>query len=362
MKVKNLFYAALCALLITTGFASCSDDDDTPSWKKGAKKELASTRAFILNEGNQKANNSNIIYFDWKVDTTISSCIYTAQNGRKLGDTGNDIAEYDGKLLVTVNGSNYVALLNGSGVELSRISFENYKNLGTVRCVAADNGYAYVSSYGGYLSKIKIDGNQLTYVDSVAVGDHPEGVAVEDDKIYCSVSGWGADKRVACMDEDNFKKVSYIEVMANPDNLIAEDDKIFVQGYGQLYDYPFGVIDTKTNTYTQLGNASAFSAANDKVYLALSITNWSTYETTTTLAVYDIKSGKTDNAFFKNVPEDLTSQSAYSISVNPYTGEVYVASTDFVSDGVIYKFKADGTYEKKFSACGINPCKILFLK
>jgi hypothetical protein len=362
MKARSLIYAALCALLITTGFASCSDDDDTPDWKNGAKTELAQTRAFILNEGSQKRNNSNIIYFDWKADTAFTSCIYTAQNGQKLGDTGNDITEYNGKLLVTVNGSNYVALLNGSGVELSRISFETYKNLGTVRSVAADDGYAYVSSYGGYLSKIKIDGNQLVYVDSVAVGNHPEGVAVEDDKIYCSVSGWGFDKRVACISENNFKSVSYIEVMSNPDNLVAEDDKIFVQGYSSLYDYPYGVIDTKTNTYTELGNASAISAANGKVYLALSLTNWSTYETSTSLAVYDIKTGKTDKDFFKNVPEDLTTESVYSISVNPYTGEIYVATSDFVSDGIVYKFKADGTYEKQFSAYGINPCKILFLK
>lgn len=363
MKFKKFAYAAMVVLLASTSMlSSCSDDDDEPGWKKGSQVNLAQTRAFILNEGSQNHNNSNLIYFDWAQDSVLGSCIYTLQNGEKLGDTGNDLKVYGDKLLITVNGSNYLAMLNGSGVKLSTLSFENYSNLGTIRNVAAADGYAYVTSYGGYLSKIRISGNTLTYVDSLKIGSYPESVVVEDGKIYCAISGWGSDNRVAVVDANDFDNVTYQTVMANPDNIVEEDDRFFVQGYGQLYDYPWGELDVKTGTFTQIGNASAICAEDDKVYTAYSATDWSTYETTTTFAVYDLKTNTLDEAFFKNVPEDLTEKSVYGINVNPYTNEIYVTTTDYYSDGIIYKFAADGTYEKQFSSYGINPSIIVFLR
>ena len=62
------------------------------------------------------------------------------------------------------------------------------------------------------------------------------------------------------------------------------------------------------------------------------------------------------------MPEAIKSSSAYSMSVNPYTGDIFLATTDFSTDGIIYKFKADGTYQLAFPAYGVNPNKIVFLK
>ena len=133
MKFRKLFFGALCAMMVTAGFTSCSDDDNE-DWRDGSQMEMADTRAYILNEGNA---GSNIIYFDWQEDLVYPKCIFTEQNGKQLGDTGNDIYVYGDKILVVVNVSNYVALLNGAGVEKSRISFETeeFKHLGQVRSI-----------------------------------------------------------------------------------------------------------------------------------------------------------------------------------------------------------------------------------
>jgi hypothetical protein len=366
MKFRKLFFGALCAMMVTAGFTSCSDDDNE-DWRDGSQMEMADTRAFILNEGNKDANNSNIIYFDWQEDLVYPKCIYTEQNGKQLGDTGNDICMAGDKILVAVNVSNYVALLTGAGVEKSRFSFEGeeYKHLGQVRSLAVSGNNVFVSSYGGYVSKLRISGNKLNYVDSLKVGTYPETLAEKDGKIYCAVSGWGTDKRVAVIDANKFDAVEYIEVMGNPDNVLASDNAILVQGYGSDNSYPWGTINPDTKEYTQKGNATAYTVYNNVVYAAMSETDWSNWpdvSTVTTLYTYDLTTDKKNNTFFKEMPEAIKSSSAYSLSVNPYTGDIFLATTDFSTDGIIYKFKADGTYQLAFPAYGVNPNKIVFLK
>jgi len=222
-----------------------------------------------------------------------------------------------------------------------------------------------VSSYGGYLTKVKIGDSSLTIEKSVELGTYPEDVVVNDGKVYCSVSGWGADNRVAVVDANDFDEVEYVDVMVNPDNLAVVDGHVYVQGYGPFAadwscPYPWGEI--KDGKYTELGNAHIFTAGPGKIYAVLSKTNWSTYKTTTTFSVYDVATGTMDNNYFKNMPEKLATTSIYGISVNPYTDYVYVTTTSYTSDGAIYVFDETGNYVTTFSSYGINPKQLVFLK
>lgn len=364
MKTRSFILSAMSALAIMAGFTSCSDDDEDNSWKNGSKVELARTRAFILNEGSMNQNNSNLIYFDWLTGDIDESCMYRQQNGRQLGDTANDIITYDGKIVVAVNMSNYVALLNGSGVELSRVSFANdYSELGQVRNLVADDGYLYVTTYGGYIVKIRINGDKLEYVGNVCVGTNLEGICEEDGKLYAIVAGAypNNDSRVAIVDVRTFNSVTFGDIMYNPNNIIEEDDHIYVQGYGTAYDYPWGEYNPQTNIYTQIGNATAWAAGDDILYLANSTTDWTTYETNTELYSYSTKTGAVNKSFFKSIPADVAKTFVYSISVNPYNGDIFMATSDYVTDGKIYQFGKDGAYKGQFSAHGMNPNKIVFL-
>lgn len=359
--MKKFLFGALCATMLCAGFVSCSDDDDD-AWKAGSKMNLPSTRAYILNEGSMDLNNANLALYDWSIDSIYPNCIYKEQNGQALGDIGNDLVKYGDYMLVAVNGSNYVAVLNGSGVEQARVNFGDYANLGLVRDVAASDGYAYVSSYGGYVTKFRLSNNGFTLVDSVKVGSYPEDVLVSNGRVYCTVSGWGADNRVAVIDADDFDTAAYITVMQNPDNLVEEDGHIFVQGYGAYYEYKWGEINTQTGVYSEIGSANALATGNGQVYTALSETDWTTYLCNTTLTAYDIATGETSTDFFKNAPAALSTTNVYAISVNPYNGDIYVCATDFVTDGVIYVFDQSGNFLTKFSSNGVNPQSIVFFK
>lgn len=363
MNKKNVKLWAVAALTVAVGLSSCSDDNEWDTLGGGKVEMTSPARAFILNEGSMGKNNSNIVYFDWSTDAGSATDLFAAQNGKKLGDTGNDILAVDNnKLVVAVNVSNYVALLDGYGVEQSRVSFEPYKNLGQVRNIDEADGIVYAVSYGGYVSRLRINGNQLEYMDSLRVGDRPEDVAEEDGKLYVTLQGKNYDDNRMAIVAPDFKTVTYTTVMQDPVNLYAEDGKIFVQGMGAMYENPWGIYAPATRKYTEMGHASKLGMGDDVVYLANSVTNWSTYETTTTLSAYDIKTGKTTDGFFKNVPAEVASATVYSISVNPHDGKVYVATSDYVSDGKVYVFDGNGNYLRQFSAGGINPNKIVFLK
>lgn len=361
MKKGKIWFLAVVALM--TGFTACSDNEEWNTLGGGKVEMTSPARAFILNEGSMGKNNSNIVYFDWSTGIVMPKDLFEAQNGKKLGDTGNDILAVDNnKLVVAVNVSNYVALLDGYGVEKSRISFEQYKNLGQVRNVDEENGIIYASSYGGYVSRIKINGNTLEYMDSLKVGVRPEDVVESNGKLYVTLQGKDyKDNRLAIVNPD-FKTVSYTTIMKNPVNVYAEDGKMYLQGYGSIGDNPWGVYDPATGKYTELGKATKLGMGNGVIYLANSVTDWSTYKTATTLSAYDIRTGRVDAGFFKNAPSDIASTFVYSISVNPYDGIIYMVTSDYVSDGKVYVFDKNGNYRRQFSAGGINPNKIAFLK
>ena len=50
------------------------------------------------------------------------------------------------------------------------------------------------------------------------------------------------------------------------------------------------------------------------------------------------------------------------VTRNSFDGSFYIGTTDYVSNGVFYHFDKNGTYINKFSAGGINPNAIVFLK
>ena len=357
--MKKILVALLAFTSVAFTFTSCSEDEWN-AFGNGKVEMPNSSRAFILNEGSMGGNNSNIIYFDWATGKINDNDLFVQQNGVKLGDTGNDIEVYGNDLLVAVNVSNYVALLDGYGVEKSRISFEQYKNLGQVRNLTTIGNKVYAVSYGGYVSTLRVDGDKLVYEDSLKVGDRPEDIINLNGKLYVLLQGaYYNDNRIAVFTAGS-KDIKYVTVSTNSDKLLVYDNKIVIHYLDANYNGRWGYYDLAKNEFVNVGDySSAFTVANGKLIVCSSVTqNWVDY--TSDMAVYNFATNKKET-FFKNVPEKLTNSCIYSISVNPYDNRVYVATSSFSQNGVIYVFDAEGNYERNFSACGINPHAIVFL-
>ncbi len=373
MKLKNYFYAVLSGLIISMSLVACDDDDDetqTSKWDPstmGSKMEMAETRGFILNEGSYGYNNAHLIYFNYLTDDVNSSDVYSTQNGVEIGDTGQDIIEYNGNIYMSVYNSNYIAKLNGVGIRQASISFNDYNDLGDIRFMAASNGYIYVTSYGGYVSKI--DAETLEYKGSVKVGSNPEEIAISDGYIYCVNSGWGYDNTMSIISESSFDTAENVEIFVNPQAVISVDNTIVIQGFGGdylgdwNYTYPVAIYDKTNKTYKEICKGTDIAGYGDIVYILYTETDYSTspYSGTSEVYAYNVKTGALNSSPL-DLPDEVKTSCTYGISINQNTGDIYILATNYTwGDGTIYHFSPDGKYQNSFSSYGQNPKKIVFL-
>lgn len=371
------FWFGVCAMLSISGLVtSCSKDDEPKHDDTDSKVELPNYRMFILNSGSIGANNSNISFYAPKEGKGIADIFYE-QNGFRLGDTGQDMIEDDDQIYVSVYGSNYLAKLNAAGVEQGRVSFTSDPELqGGVRFLAEEGKFIYASFHGGVVAKI--NKNDLSIAGKITnIGANLEGVAIEDGRLYVANSysqsvdpetGKNVYKyldEMFVIDLKNFSLSQTLTVCTNPNQVAEEDDMIFVIGNGNYADkgYECQMIDTKQNNkITSIAVATNMAVGNDKVYLVNSVTDWSSYTTTNTFFYYDIKAGRlVESSFMKDAPAELASASIYMMTVDDETGDIYIGTSDYVSNGNLYRFNRDGSYITKFDSGGINPFKAIFL-
>ena len=362
MKTGKFIWAGLFGLMLVLGFASCSDDNEEWWQKEGSGIEMSRSRAFVLNEGSYGMNNARIGYFAFDNDEAYAGDVFEAQNGRKIGDTAQDLICSDGSLYLVVAGSKYLARLDGVGKEQARMSFAENADLGDPRYVAASHGKLYVTSYGGYVNKI--DALTLRLEGSVKVGRNPEQIVASGGKIYCVNSGWGFDNTLSVIDEKTFGPAETVTIMDNPQRLVATaSGKLVIQGTGaDFYSPRVDVYDTQTGTSVTIGEGSSITSNGDMVYVANSVYDGDNGYSTDFYS-YNVKTGARNDKPLKNVPAEMEHAISYGISVNPYTNHIYVTTTLYnKGDGSVYHFDAAGNYIGKITSFGQNPSKIVFAR
>lgn len=379
--MKKLYFAIAAVVAFGGFFTSCSDDNDEPKWNDDdSKVELPESRMYILNEGTMSANNSSIsLYNPGEGEPKFVADIFFDQNGSRLGDTGQCMIKYGKNIYVSVHGSNYIVKLNTACVQEARTLFSEDPELqGGVRYLAAEDGYVYASFYGGIVAKI--DANTLKVVAKLKTpGANLEGVAIENDCLYVANSyeisknpetgqnDYIYKKDLFVVDLHTFTLKETIVVEQNPNKLLEEDDKLFLisWNYGRE-SYVLQMIDPdNNNAVTEIGYATNMAAGDDMLYIVDSRTDYSNLPAVTTnntFSSYDIKSGRLNTAsFLKNAPVELATSSISMMTVSDSTGDIYIGVTNYSdSNGVMYRFKNDGSYVGKFDCGGQNPRDAVF--
>lgn len=216
-------------------------------------------RLYILNEGVMGMGNSSIDFYDFADGTYVTDAFPAANPDVPfgLGDTGNDLAVYGGKLWAVMNGSDLVEVMEAS-------TMEHIMDIDVPACrdIAFSGRYAYVTSWAGNVSDdgdrtgmvYRIDMNSLSIAGTVEVSYQPEDIAALDGKIYVANSGGmtdGYDNRLSIIDEESFSLERTVEIAANICDIAPDAyGRLWISSPGDYYSVHSGiyVYDTASGT------------------------------------------------------------------------------------------------------------------
>ncbi len=366
MTNKFLKFLSLSALLVSTSvwFSSCDKDDDD-----NKQKTVSSTKkVFILNEGSYMGNNSTLDVYYPNGENAYQSKVYANTNLEVIGDTGQDIVYYGGRIYLSVFGSNYLAKLDLTGKVLEKYSFSESE--GQPRYLAVKDGFVYVSLYSGQIAKFDTT-SIATITTTVDIqGSHLEKIYINGDKLYAAIAGdynVAYDNRIAVVDLTNFSFNQHITIGEDPTYVLANGNNIYAIHYNtttwiqELID--FNISSKTSNVYE---NIAKINISDNILYYIKSETEYSSdYSSpTTNTSFYKSNIGDTvEQSEFLDLSNssELSSSIIYMFEIDPDNGDFYIGTTDYNTNGTIYRFDKNGKFIEKFETSGINPNKAIFV-
>lgn len=371
--MKKFILKGIALSLLTLGFVSCSSDDDDP-W---VEPEFING-AYILNSGKMNNNNANLGFYDFETDKYTSKVFFNQNNGTSIGDTGNDMVIYGSKMYILATNSNkiYITDLKGKLLKYSNgddaiIDPKNDANeAAKPRFGTSHGGKVYVSLYSGHVARI--DTTSMLIDGKVQVGAFPENLIAVNNNLYVSNAGYGNGETVSIVNLNQFKETSKLTVTLNPNGLASDNNgNIYIASFGktwggsnvmpQLQKY-----NPATSELTNLGTdiATKIVMNKDKNKLFIIKENWDNNGAPANdVTYYDIQKNEMVTDTYFKIPEgsNVNLKHAYTMSIDPNNGDIYISTSDYSNTGDMHIFSADGTYKKSFDTGGINPMGAYFV-
>lgn len=332
---------------------------------------------YLVNQGNQGSNKARLDFLNFHNGFYIRDVFteYNPEVVKGLGDTGNDVQVYKGKVFVAVNGSHKVEIMDAYSMKrLAQVDVPN------CRFIAFDGNHAYVTSYvakdkealktqKGALYCIDLDTYKVT--GQVTVGYQPEQLVIRDGKAYVANSGGyvaGNDNTVSVVDLKSMKVEYNIEVAVNLELMLVDaEGTIWVSSIGNYRDVSstLNYLVKKGDKYELGGTVnvpvSSMALAGDKIYVIGTTYNPTTWKPTTTYNIVNVKTRKLESGSFITDGTESGITTAYTVTVNPGNGDIYVTDAkDYVSSGTLHCYTGSG--KRKWSVrTGDIPARIAFL-
>lgn len=360
MKLHNLLVKGLLCLSLGVFFASCEDDN-----KEVWKLPTTTNGVYVLNSGIWKENNSTLTYYD-PITKKVTANVFDKTNKKGLGDTAQDLLVYGSKMYISVTTSNVIYVTKRDGTIISEIHPTQNGAPENPRSLASHNGKVYVSMQSGYVAQIDTASNEIDA--RVKVGSYPEQIAVSNNKLYVTNSGQGSGSTLSVINLSNFTATpATIDVRLNP-TLILADGKgnVYVVSNGDRQAIKEMVQKVDANgVVTEIGQGTQMALSGDKLYIAYSGFDASWNATATVFSWYNTTTGELKKERFVAEKDGngnaLDLSKTVAISVDPSTKAIYIATSDYVTNGDMYVFSATGAFADKFDTQGISPAGAYFL-
>lgn len=332
---------------------------------------------YLVNQGNQGSNKARLDFLNFHNGFYIRDVFteYNPEVVKGLGDTGNDVQVYKGKVFVVVNGSHKVEIMDAYSMKrLAQVDVPN------CRFIAFDGNHAYVTSYvakdkealktqKGALYRIDLDTYKVT--GQVTVGYQPEQLVIMDGKAYVANSGGyvaGYDDTVSVVDLKSMKVEYDIKVAVNLQLMLVDaEGTIWVSSIGNYRDVSstLNYLVKKGDKYELGGTVnvpvSSMALAGDKIYVIGTTYNPTTWKPTTTYNIVNAKTRKLESGSFITDGTESDITTAFTVTVNPGNGDIYVTDAkDYVSSGTLHCYTGSGKHKWSVRT-GDIPARIAFL-
>lgn len=332
---------------------------------------------YLVNQGNMGSNKARLDFLNFHNGFYIRDVFteYNPEVVKGLGDTGNDVQVYKGKVFVVVNGSHKVEIMDAYSMKrLAQVDVPN------CRFIAFDGNHAYVTSYvakdkealktqKGALYCIDLDTYKVT--GQVTVGYQPEQLVIRDGKAYVANSGGyvaGNDNTVSVVDLKSMKVEYNIEVAVNLELMLVDaDGVIWVSSRGNYNDVSstLNYLVKKGDKYELGGSVnvpvSSMAMAGDKIYVIGLTYIPPTWKPTTTYNIVNVKTRELESGSFITDGTESDITTAYTVTVNPGNGDIYVTDAkNYVSSGTLHCYTGSGKHKWSVRT-GDIPARIAFL-
>ncbi|AEA42028.1 YncE family protein [Fluviicola taffensis] len=350
MRYKLIFIGFLGLL-----FISCKK-------KKVPEPEVPQTLQhgmLVLNEGLFQQNNSTLGWLNFS-DNSYTSNFFEQKTDRSLGDTGNDLDVYGGKIYIIVNVSSTIEILDRyTGNSIHQISMIANGTPKQPRSIVFSGSKAYITCYDGFVDVL--DTTSLSITARIPVGANPEGLAVSNGKLFVANSGGlnfpNVDSTLSVIDLGSNQEITRITVGKNPGSVQKDaNGEIYVISRGDYAGIPSRMhrVNPNTNTLVQSFN---FDAGG--IY---------PFNNQFLISYHDFASGENEIALFDPNSESLINpqyistagiQTLYGIHYSSITHKIYcMDAKNYTVTGQIHVYSSSGIFETTYNV-GLNPSKIL---
>jgi len=341
-------------VLISLAVVSCKKDDPTISDNIAINNGM-----MVICEGLFQQNNSTLSFVNFNTNQSLNG-FFLQTSGRELGDTGNDMKRYGGKIYAIINGSSTIEVISGvTGISIKQIAMVEGGIAKQPRSVAFYQDKILVSCYDGYVDVI--DTSSLEVEQRILVGSNPEGMAVSNGMLFVANSGGlnfpNVDSTVSVVNLSTFTEELKITVGKNPAGVEVDDQgDIYVITRGDYGAIPSRLNKINTTSYavTQFTfDASSIARMNGSFLIGYS--DFSTGDNQ--IGLFNPASDVMTNPTFL----DLSAvQTLYGITYHPGLDRIFISDAmDFVTTGYVFEFNGAGIYENSYHV-GLNPSKIVF--
>lgn len=329
------------------------------------------TGVYVLSEGLFNQNNSTLSWIDfntgqadsWESATGSSFDAFEKVNGRRIGDTANDLLLYGSRLYIAVSESSTIEILNASTCSsLKQIKLSHDGIASQPRRMTAQGGFVYVCCFDGTVTRI--DTLTMTADATVQVGRNPDGICHANGKLYVSNSGGldtqNPDNTVSVIDINTFTETKRITVRSNPGTIFADGTSVYVVSRG-IFDY--GTMDYDSRLHQIDTQTDEVTATYDIPILNMDIVDGKAwfygYGAGGTIQILDLATGQILDSDF--ITDGTRVECPYSIKVEPTTRKVYICDAlDYVTPGSLLCFSPDGRLLYRVQGIGINPNTVAF--